>query len=275
MTTTIANELQVFMSEQFGQLRVIEYNGKPYVVGNDVAKALEYVRPYEAVTSHCKGTVTYRVLTKGGEQDVKIIPEGDIYRLITKAADQSKNKDIKLKAEKFESWVFDVVLPTIRKTGGFVADEKKFIDTYLPFADEPTKLLFKSTLAVITNQNGIIAKQKLDIDHKGDIIKGLIEDMTLADKRQILNRVVMKCSNFNDRWRELYRTYELKYHLLLDARLNSYNKTHTPQLRNKLEYIEAIGKIDELFAITCKLYENEVNVLVQEMYKLHEVELVQ
>ena len=268
MTTTIANELQVFMSEQFGQLRVIEYNGKPYVVGNDVAKALEYVRPYEAVTSHCKGTVTYRVLTKGGEQDVKIIPEGDIYRLITKAADQSKNKDIKLKAEKFESWVFDVVLPTIRKTGGFVADEKKFIDTYLPFADEPTKLLFKSTLEIVNSQNKLIK-------HKTNIITGLVDDISLADKRQILNRVVMKCSNFNDRWKELYKNYEMKFHLSLDSRLNSYNKTHTPQLRNKLEYIETIGKIDELFAIACKLYENEVNVLVKEMYKLHEVEFVQ
>ena len=275
MTTTIANELQVFMSEQFGQLRVVEYNGKPYVVGNDVAKALEYARPYEAVTSHCKGAVIYRVLTKGGEQDVKIIPEGDIYRLITKAADQSKNKDIKLKAEKFESWVFDVVLPTINKTGGYIANEENFIDTYLPFADEPTKLLFKSTLAVITNQNGIIAKQQNDIDYKSDIIKGLVEDIPLASKRQILNRVVMKCSNFNDRWSELYKAFELKYKTRINARMEFYNKNHKTKLRSKLEYIEEIGMIDELFAIACKLYENEVNVLVQEMYKLHEVEFVQ
>jgi len=207
----MTTELQVFMSEQFGQLRVIEYNGKPYVVGNDVAKALEYARPYEAVTSHCKGAVMYRVLTKGGEQDVKIIPVGDIYRLITKAADQSKNKDIKLKAEKFESWVFDVVLPTINKTGGFVADPEQFINTYLPFADDPTKLLFKSTLAVITNQNTLISSQKEEIKCKGDIISGLVEDIPLASKRQILNRVVMKCSNFNDRWSELYKVFELKF----------------------------------------------------------------
>jgi len=268
------NELQIFNSELFGQLRVIEYNNKPYVVGNDVAKALEYARPYEAVTSHCKGAVTYRVLTKGGEQDVKIIPEGDIYRLITKAADQSKNKDIKLKAEQFESWVFDTVLPTIRKTGGFVVNEEQFIGTYLPFADEPTKLLFKSTLAVITNQNGIIAKQKLDIDHKGDVIQGLVEDIPLASKRQILNRVVMKCSNFNDRWKELYKVFEQKYKIRLGVRMEFYNQTHKSKLRSKLEYIEEIGMIDELYSIACKLYESEVNILVEEMYKLHDVEIV-
>ena len=85
----------------------------------------------------------------------------------------------------------------------------------------------------------------------------------------------MKCSNFNDRWKELYKNYEMKFHLSLDSILNSDNKTHSPQSRIKLEYKVTIGKIDELFAIACKLYENEVNVLVKEMYKLHEVEFVQ
>jgi len=55
----------------------------------------------------------------GRTQDTKIIPEGDIYRLIIKAADQSKNPEIKAKAEKFEKWLFDEVLPSIRKTGSY------------------------------------------------------------------------------------------------------------------------------------------------------------
>ena len=50
-----------------------------------------------------------------------------------------------------------------------------------------------------------------------------------------------------------------------------YNKTHKSKLRSKLEYIEEIGMIDELYSISCKLYENEVNVLVEEMYRLHEI----
>ena len=266
------NELQVFMSEQFGQLRVVEYNNKPYVVGNDVAKALEYARPYEAVTAHCKGAVTYRVLTNGGEQDVKIIPEGDIYRLITKAADQSKNKDIKVNAEKFESWVFDDVLPTIRKTGGFVADEELFIEKYLPFADESTKELFKTTLTVITNQNQKIKQQQTEIKYKEDVIIGLVDEITLAEKRQILNRVVRKCKNYSERWSELYKNFEMKYHINLGSRLESYNAEHKPKLKNKLDYIDKVmNKVPELYDIACKLYENDVKALVNEMYALHKV----
>jgi prophage antirepressor-like protein len=97
----------------------VDLEGKIYFVGNDIAKALEYARPYEAVTAHCKGAVSYRILTNGGEQEAKVIPEGDIYRLIVKAADQSRNPDIKEKAERFEIWVFDEVLPSLRKNGHY------------------------------------------------------------------------------------------------------------------------------------------------------------
>ena len=105
------NELQIFNNEEFGEIRTVEIEGKPYFVANDVAKALGYSRPADAVTAHCKGSVKHRVLTNGGEQEVKIIPEGDIYRLIIRSQLPA--------AERFESWVFDEVIPSIRKTGGY------------------------------------------------------------------------------------------------------------------------------------------------------------
>ena len=89
-------QLQVFHNHEFGQIRMVEVDGKMHAVGNDVAKSLGYARPYEAVTAHCKGAVTYRVLTDGGEQVVKVIPEGDIYRLIVKTP-------IKVKIQKSEN----------------------------------------------------------------------------------------------------------------------------------------------------------------------------
>jgi prophage antirepressor-like protein len=113
------NDLKIFNNAEFGQIRTVDLEGKIYFVGNDIAKALEYARPYEAVTAHCKGAVSYRILTNGGEQEAKVIPEGDIYRLIVKAADQSRNPDIKEKAERFEVWVFDEVLPSLRQTGHY------------------------------------------------------------------------------------------------------------------------------------------------------------
>ena len=54
------NELQIFNSEEFGDIRTIEIDGKPYFVANDVARALGYKRPADAVTAHCKGSVKHR-----------------------------------------------------------------------------------------------------------------------------------------------------------------------------------------------------------------------
>lgn len=106
------NALEIFKNEEFGEIRTIEEAGKILFVASDVAKALGYANTRDAVIRHCKGVVKHDTLTKGGKQTINFIPEGDVYRLIT----HSKLPT----AEKFESWVFDEVLPTIRKTGSYV-----------------------------------------------------------------------------------------------------------------------------------------------------------
>lgn len=105
------NELQIFNSEEFGEVRTIEIDGKPYFVATDVATALGYVNPRKAVNDHCKGVTKRDTPTSSGVQSMSYINEGDLYRLIMKSKLPS--------AEKFESWVMDEVLPTIRKTGGY------------------------------------------------------------------------------------------------------------------------------------------------------------
>lgn len=105
------NELQIFNSEEFGDIRTIEIDGKPYFVGTDVAKALGYNNPRDAVSRHCKGVVKHDTPTSSGVQLMSYINEGDLYRLIMKSKLPS--------AEKFEAWVMDEVLPTIRKTGSY------------------------------------------------------------------------------------------------------------------------------------------------------------
>lgn len=124
------NELQVFKNEQFGQIRWTKVNGKDYAVAIDIAKALGYKDPNSAVTRHCKGSVKHLVPTNSGEQMMNIIPEGDIYRLTAKSELPT--------AEKFESWIFDEVLPSIRKNGAYLTDEK--IDEILSDPDTIIKL---------------------------------------------------------------------------------------------------------------------------------------
>lgn len=68
------NDLQVFNNADFGSVRTLEIDGKPYFVANDVARALGYSVPKDAISRHCKGALKHRYLTEGGEQELKIIP---------------------------------------------------------------------------------------------------------------------------------------------------------------------------------------------------------
>lgn len=156
------NELKIFENQEFGQVRTVVYNGKPYFVAIDVAKALGYSNPYDAVSRHCKGVVKHEVLTNGGKQKVNIIPEGDMYRLITHSELPS--------AERFESWVFDEVLPSIRQTGGYISNDDLFINTYLLFADDATKQMFKQTLFVIRQQNEQIQIMKPKVEYFDELV---------------------------------------------------------------------------------------------------------
>lgn len=93
------------------QVRTLLINNKPYFVGYDVAKALGYSKPRNAISTHCKGALKQGILTDGGKQEMLVIPEGDVFRLIIKSRLE--------KAQKFESWVMDEVLPQLRKTGKY------------------------------------------------------------------------------------------------------------------------------------------------------------
>lgn len=115
-------KLITFKNDQFGNIRTIEKNSKIYFCGKDVATALGYKVPKDAISAHCKGAVKYRYPTTSGVQSMSFIPEGDLYRLIT----HSKLPT----AEKFEQWVFDEVLPAIRLTGKY--DLSREDDTVSP-----------------------------------------------------------------------------------------------------------------------------------------------
>lgn len=139
------NALHVFKSKSFGQLRTIEENGKILFCASDVAKALGYINPRDAISRHCRGVVKRDAPTQGGIQAIAFIPEGDVYRLIT----HSKLPG----AEKFESWVFDDVLPSLRKDGYYsLAPQENKPDTR---NDAILQVLMKNTevLQAIVQQN--------------------------------------------------------------------------------------------------------------------------
>lgn len=146
------SNIQIFKNYEFGEIRTVEENGRALFCGSDVAKALGYAVPRKALFDHCKGVLKRNIPTNGGRQEMSFIPESDVYRLVF----GSKLPN----AERFTDWVTEEVLPTIRKTGGYVSNDEMFVSTYLPFADENTKALFSQTLNVIRQQNEQIKTDK-------------------------------------------------------------------------------------------------------------------
>lgn len=109
------NELSVFTNPEFGEIRTLEENGEVLFCGSDVAKALGYAKPQNAIAAHCKGALKRGTLTEGGTQELLFIHEGDVYRLTARSKLPT--------AERFERWVFDEVLPTIRRHGAYMTPE--------------------------------------------------------------------------------------------------------------------------------------------------------
>ena len=107
------NEVKIFESAQFGQVRTAGTSDEPLFCLVDIARALEYSNPAKAVLDHCKGVTVLETPTNGGIQKIKFGKESEVYRLIMKSNTE--------KAEAFQDWVCGEVLPSIRKNGGYMA----------------------------------------------------------------------------------------------------------------------------------------------------------
>ena len=125
------NELQIFNNNEFGALSVLMIDGKAYFPATECANILGYVKARNAIERHCKGALKQGVLTNGGIQEKTFISEGDLYRLIVRSNLPN--------AIRFEQWVFDEVLPSIRKHGAYMTEAT--IDKMLANPDFGIRLL--------------------------------------------------------------------------------------------------------------------------------------
>ncbi|HGT0248263.1 TPA: Bro-N domain-containing protein, partial [Clostridioides difficile] len=151
--------LQIFEKLEFGQIRMAEIDNKPYFVGKDVAKSLGYKNTNDAILRHCKGVVKHEGFKINGIK-IALITEGDVYRLIV--GSNLPN------AEKFESWVFDEVLPSIRETGQYQAQQHVITELTGTIGDLKGTIKEYKKLCKITcskkQQYSKYIKNRLDID---------------------------------------------------------------------------------------------------------------
>ena len=184
------NELRIFSNPELGNVRMVMIDGKPYFVGNDVARILEYSRPSDAVSTNCKGAVMYRIPTAGGIQSARVIPEGDMYRLIIKAAVQSNSEKVRNAAEKFEKWIFDEVLPEIRRTGSYLGEQKT--DSYM--IEDPAERARR--WAEEYEEKKLLENRVTELEPKGKYFDAVCDARLLTNFRDAGKQLGMSQSQF-------------------------------------------------------------------------------
>ena len=212
------NELKIFTNDEFGNVRVINIDGEPWMVGKDIAEALGYSNPRKALQDHVdeedKGVT--KCDTPGGAQNITIINESGMYSLVIGSKLPS--------AKVFKRWITSEVLPSIRKTGGYVSDDDLFIKTYLPFADETTQNLFRTQLYITKKQNEMIA----NITKERDI---LVEEELKWEDDKIINALVRRYAgsacdgNFGRAWKEFKKELLYKHGINIDSRITRYKES--------------------------------------------------
>ena len=136
------NEIKVFEHEAFGEIRTVTIDGEPWFVGKDVAAALGYADTFGALKKHVDLEDRQNCQNDSFEspRGLTIINESGLYGLIF----NSKLPG----AKKFKRWVTSEVLPTIRRTGGYIADDEQFLRFYAPTADEPTMAFIRAQMEI-------------------------------------------------------------------------------------------------------------------------------
>lgn len=173
------SNIQIFNNPDFGTVRTLEEeNGAIMFCGKDVAMALGYKSPKDAISAHCKGAVKHRLPTSSGEQDMTFIPESDLYRLVFGSKLPS--------AEKFTDWVTSEVLPSIRKNGGYIAGQEQLT---------PQELMAKALL---------VANKTL-ADREARISELTVQNNIMAPKAEYFDELVDRnmLTSFRDTAKEL------------------------------------------------------------------------
>nr|DAL44090.1 MAG TPA_asm: KilAC domain protein [Caudoviricetes sp.] len=166
------NELQIFNSPEFGDIRTVTIDNETYFVGKDVATALGYANPKNAVPTHVseEDKLSTQIEYAGQRREVTVINESGLYALIFGSKLES--------AKRFKHWVTSEVLPAIHHNGGYIMGQENLSDS---------ELMAKAILVAqktIEHKNQIIEQQKAKIE--ADRPKTIFADAVSTSHTSIL-----------------------------------------------------------------------------------------
>ncbi|MCL6571718.1 MAG: phage antirepressor KilAC domain-containing protein [Bacillus sp. (in: Bacteria)] len=154
------------------KVRTVEQNNSSWFVAKDICDILDHSQVSKAVERLDDDEKLMGILFLSGQnRETWLVNESGLYSLILTSR--------KPEAKMFKKWITREVLPTIRKTGGYVANEEMFIQTYLRHADNQTKLVFRATLETVRKQN----EQMAIMQPKADYFDRLVDRNLLTNFR--------------------------------------------------------------------------------------------
>lgn len=238
-------DIQIFNNPEFGELRTIEEGDKIYFVATDAARMLGYAKPSNAVSAHCKGALKRGIPTSGGVQQMNVIPEGDLYRLIANSELPS--------AEKFESWVFDEVLPTIRKTGSYQKplSQLEILQGSINQLVEQNKRLSRVEMKQEEQD-----RQMSHINTSIEVLNGVCTEGTKCDR---LNAMVRAYANkagltYPTAWHKFCEAFNFAFHTNIGLLITNYMKKQA--INKKMStpvYLEAAERLDDALRVAEKM----------------------
>lgn len=245
------NELEIFKNEEFGQIRTLLIDEKPYFCASDIAKALGYSNPNKAVNDHCRAITKCSTPISGKIQAINFIPEGDVYRLIMKSKLPS--------SEKFESWVMDEVLPTLRKTGGYINNVDLMVNTYFSDIPDEQKVLVKGLMTNIT----ALQNKNSALNNENDLLSQ--KNLEWAD-RPLINSLVRAYAssignNFGKAWNDFKKELLYKHGINLNSRITNYLNTSGKKTKPKtLDMLDNSELPNAISTIVSMCRENEIDI---------------
>jgi prophage antirepressor-like protein len=229
----MTDQIQLFNNPEFGDIRTTVMGDSVLFCGKDIAEALGYASTANAIAAHCKGATDLMTPTNGGPQLMKFITEGDVYRLVCGSRLE--------KAEKFERWIFDEVLPSVRKHGAYLTPEK--IEEVLDDPDTIIQLATKlkqerehnkqlsATCCELGLQNKKQEQYINELKPKADYTDLILCNRGLVTTTQIAKDYGMSGEAMNAKLHELNVQYKQSGQWLLYRDFQSFGYTHSSTMR--------------------------------------------
>ncbi len=261
----MGNELQIFQNAEFGIVRTVEIDGKPYFVASDVAKALGYIRPNDAVSVHCRYTAKHSIphpQSKTKTLEVNIIPQGDVVRLAVKSELQG--------AEKFESWIFDEVIPNVLNHGMYATDELInnpdlliAVATQLKEEREKNKRLKQEREAL--EQETIAMNKKIsELTPKANYVDVILKSKSTVLVTQIAQDYGMSAKAFNKQLKEIGIQHKVGKQWILYAEYQGKGYVHS----QTIDIIRSNGQTDVIMQTE---WTQKGRLFLYEELKKHEI----